>query len=104
MNILLIIALIYCISVVILHIIAYIYWSYHDDKGSTLIDMYNYIHKETDIFFTWFWIPFCNTMLVVGLISGAIFFGIVYIISLIFSIIINGFFRFIGKFSNIKIK
>lgn len=50
MNILLIIALIYCISVVILHIIAYIYWSYYDDKGSTLIDMYNYIHKETDIF------------------------------------------------------
>lgn len=106
MNILLIIALIYCISVVILHLAAYIYWSYTDYKGSTLIDMYNYISKKTGISFIWFWfwVPFGNTMFVIGSIAVAIFFGIVFIISYIIDIIVTGFFSFIGKIGNVKIK
>lgn len=106
MNTLLTIALIYFISVIILHIAAYICWSYTDYKGSTLIDMYNYIYKKTGISFIWFWfwVPFGNTMLVIGSMAVAIFFGIVFIISYIMDIIAKGFFSFIGKIGNVKIK
>ena len=104
MNILLIIALIYFISVIILRIIAYIYWSYNDDKGSTLADMYNYIYKETDIFCALLWFPFVNTVLLIGFIIGIITWIILYIILFIIIKIKYTFLSFIGKFANIKIK
>lgn len=104
MNILLIIVLIYFISVIISHIIAYIYWSYNDSKGCTLADMYNYIYKETNIPFALLWFPFVNTVLLIAFVIGIITGIILYIILFVIIKLKYTFLNFIGKFANIKIK
>lgn len=96
---------IYLISVVILHLAAYIYWSHKDKKGSTLNDMYNFytdtnIYTGIEISPQQFWIPIWNTILFIAAIAGVIVIPIASIIC----VIVCMFLDFVKKFGNIKIK
>ena len=96
---------IYLISVVILHLAAYIYWLYNDKEGSTLNDMYNFytnteIYTGIEISPRQFWIPIWNTILFIAAIAGIIAIPIASIICTIICMFLD----FVKKLGNIKIK
>ena len=94
MKIFLIILGIYLVSVVVLHLAAYIYWSYNDKKGSTLNDMYNFytdtnVYANIEIDPQQFWIPIWNTILFIAAIVGIVVMTIFYIIYVIICIFLD---------------